>query len=98
MNARMSSVSAITLIGRLPATSSQKTQVSNSIIRHVDIEQWAVLLAPEDVCVAGAAARHPAVYRELDRQCRVERDVVGDLRLLDTEDPAHRRTRQDPTF
>jgi hypothetical protein len=45
--------------------------------------------------VAGAAARHKAVYRELDRQCRVELDVVGDLRRSDAEDPADGRARQD---
>jgi len=88
----------MTLIDRLPATSSQKTQVFNSTLRNLDVEQWAILLAAEDVCVAGTAARQPAEHREFDRQCRVESDVVGELRLLDAENPAHGCTRQDPTF
>src|SRR5271167_1643539 len=95
MNARTSCVSPMTLIGRLPATSSQKTQVSNSTVRHVDVEQRTILLAAEDVGVTRAAARYPAVHCELDRQCRVERDVVGDLRHIDAEDPADGRARQD---
>jgi hypothetical protein len=48
-----------------------------------------LLLAAEDVGVARASARHRAVDRELDRQGRVERDVVGDLRSVDAEDPAN---------
>src|SRR5215831_11610437 len=95
MNAKTSSVSPITLIGRLRATSSQKTQVSNSTIRHVDIEEGAVLLAAEDVGVAGAAAWHAAAYRELDCQCRVEFDVVGYLRRVEAENPADCFARRD---
>src|SRR5215510_2670710 len=96
MNAKTSSVSPIMLIGRLRATSSQKTQVSNSTIRHVDIEEGAVLLAAKDVGVAGAAAWHAAAYRELDCQCRVvEFDVVGYLRRVDAQDPADCFARQD---
>ena len=42
--------------------------------RHFDVEQRTILLAAEDLGIAGAAVRHPAAYRELDRQCRVELD------------------------
>lgn len=62
---------------------------------NVDVEQWAVLLTAEDIGAAGAAARYPAVDRKLDRQCRVEFDVVRDLRCIDTEDLADGRARQD---
>jgi hypothetical protein len=54
-----------------------------------DVEERAVLLAAEDVGVARAAARRSAIDCELDRQCRVEFDVVGDLRRIDAEDPAN---------
>src|SRR6516164_9822478 len=64
----------------------------------IDIEERAVLLAAKDIGIAGAAARNPAVDRELDRQCRVEFDVVGYLRRVDAEDPADRFTRQDATL
>src|SRR5271166_3602008 len=57
------------------------------ISQHLEVEQRAVLLAAEDVGVARASARHPAVDSKLDRQCRVEFDVVGDLRGIDAEDP-----------
>ena len=60
-----------------------------------DIEERAVLLATENVGVAGAAARGAAVDRELDRQCRVEFDVVRDLRRVDAEEPADGFARQD---
>jgi hypothetical protein len=62
-----------------------------------DVEQRTILLTAEDVGVAGAATRHPAVDCELDCQCRVELDVVGDFRRNDPEDPADGRARQDAT-
>src|SRR5215831_5126355 len=95
MKARTSSVSPITLIGSLRATSSQKTQVSNSTVPHVDVQKRTVLLTAEDVGVAGAAARKPAIHRELDCQGRVEFDVVRDLRCIDAEESADRFARQD---
>ena len=60
---------------------------------HFDVEQRTILLTAEDVGVAGAAARHSAVDRELDRQGRVELYMVGDLRRIDAEDPADGRAR-----
>src|ERR1700719_4380926 len=59
---------------------------------YFDVEQRTILLAAEDVGVAGTAARYPAVDRKLDRQCRVEGDMVGDLGHLDAEDLADCRT------
>ena len=52
-----------------PLASDQFTENAgfHSTARNVDVEQRAVLLAPEDVGVAGAAARYPAVDREFDR-------------------------------
>src|SRR5271166_5462364 len=67
----------------------------HSTAGYLQVKQRAVLLAAEDVGVTGATARHPAVDRELDRHCRVERDVVGELLRSDAEDPADRSARQD---
>jgi hypothetical protein len=55
------------------------------------------LLAAEDVGVAGASARRPAVNRELNRQGRVELDVVRNLRRSDAEDLADGFAGQDAT-
>jgi hypothetical protein len=57
-----------------------------SIFRHLEVEQGAILLAAEDVGIAGAAARQPAVHREFDRQGRVEFDMIGELSRIDAED------------
>jgi hypothetical protein len=95
------------LIGKVVATRSgegrhsegpSKVRVILRHTRHFNVEQRAILLAAEDIGVAGAAARHPAVYRKLDRQCRIELDVIGDYVRIDAEDPTNRRTRQDPAL
>src|SRR6516225_10220305 len=81
MNARRSAVSSMILIGRLPATSSQKTQFSKSPLQHIDVEQQAVSpAAAQNVRVGAAAARHPAVCRGLAREHLAHsRDIGSDL-------------------
>src|SRR5258708_7766496 len=49
--------------------------------RHLDAEQRPVLLAAKDVRVADAAARQLAEDGELDRQARLELDVIADARV-----------------
>src|SRR5262249_2211609 len=68
---------------------------SPSTFGDLEVEQRAVLLTAEDVGIARAPARNSTVYRELDRQCRVERDMAGDLLHVDAEDRADGRGRQD---
>jgi hypothetical protein len=78
MNARMSAVSSMILIGRLPATSSQKTQFSKSTIQQIDVEQQVVSpAAAQDVRVGAAAARHPAVCRGLAREHLAHSRYIG---------------------
>src|ERR1700733_10422594 len=78
---------------RSPATDMPPLRPSD-LARYLDIEQRPVLLRPEDVGVAGAAARHSPVDRELDRQRRLARDMIADPRRLNAEELAHRVARQ----
>src|SRR5262249_37420389 len=58
------------------------------------IEQWAILLAAEDVAVPGTAAGSRATDGELDGQCGIELDAVGDAIGRDAEDAADGVARQ----
>src|SRR5260370_36730272 len=62
--------------------------------RNRDLQQRAVLLAAEDVGVAGNAAGDRSQDREFGRQCRGELDVIGDAALRNAKYPAERRPRQ----
>ena len=81
--------------GLHPQPTSKDAARGASPCQNVNVEQWTILLAAEDVGVAGAATRYPAVYCELGRQCRFEFDVVGDLCRIDAKDLADGRVRQD---
>jgi hypothetical protein len=48
----------------IAGTRSVSPARSASTSGHVDVDQRPLLLAAEDVGIAGAAARHPAVYRD----------------------------------
>src|ERR1700730_15130054 len=81
-----------------PITDLELRRYGRALIsQHLEVEERAVLLAAEDVGIARASARHPAVDSKPDRQCRVEFDMVGDLRSIDAEDPADGSAREDAT-
>src|SRR5689334_20167298 len=62
---------------------------SRSAFGHLDLQQRSILLRTEHVGIAGAAAWRAAVDRELDRQGRIEFDMVADPPRRKAENPAH---------
>src|SRR5688572_19666074 len=59
--------------------------ITASLVGYLDLQERPVLLAAENVPVAGAAVGARAIQRELDRVGRGELDEVGDARERDAE-------------